>query len=765
MKVGLISFHNAYNYGACLQAYALQEAILGFGAECEYIDYINKRRADGYKMSARIAKSLKAKDFKGTVKNICGVPFVRSRGRKFDKFYKSYLRKTGKTYRSCSEAQVLESAYDKFIVGSDQVWNYEHNGTDEAFFLSFVKDDSKKISYSSSFGMESIPEDLKNWYKENLSHITCLSTREQAGVRIIKDLLGRDAHLVLDPVFLVDSEKWNSLTGERKNSKKYSFYYMNAAFNPRDIELVTGWKDNEKHILSSSVSPKDFLKKGQKVTFAMSPKEFLQQINDAELVVTTSFHCLAFSILFHKKFIAVLSGDEGRDERLLNLLSITGLEDRIFSPNMTLEDVNKNIDYDEVERRLKVYREYSLEYLKQAVFQGAAEADALEEPVIEPGKKDEYEICAYDKCSGCGACYMRCPADAISMKADKEGFLRPAVAHEKCIHCGLCREVCPNNHPVEHNVFQKYYAVKGSSELCKKSSSGGAFRSLAYEVIRQGGAVIASEMRSDWTAEHSVAYDAEAVERQGKTYYVQGSAFGRFKETEELLKKDIPVLFVGTPCQISGLRGFLKRDYENLITCDIICHGIPSPLMFRIYTDYLKSKGEITELKQRDKSLGWKGYCVSAVISGKKYRNPAWLKAYGVMFSHGLINRPSCYRCGYASYDRPSDITIGDYWGVEKHHKELVDKLGVSLVIVNSKKGQDLLDRSCSGAKVVSLAKEETAQNSLLHPQKKPLRRLSCITAMQQDYKTAAKKYGEWNFKGSCKETLRNMKLRNQKLR
>lgn len=757
MKVGLISFHNAYNYGACLQAYALQEGLSGMGADCEYIDYINTRRAEGYRMSSRILKALKAKDIKGVVKNTCGAPFLWSRGSKFDKFYARYLKKTDKVYHTSDEAKVLNSRYDKFVVGSDQVWNAEHNGTDAAFFLSFVEDKRKTISYSSSFGMASIPEELKTWYVDNINQIACLSTREKCGVDLIEGLTGRHAHLVLDPVFLLNAEDWKKLINISSKLSRYTFYYMNARFNPEDFGRVTGWKDGERRILSASVSPKDFVKKGQKVTFAMAPEEFLQQIHSAELIVTTSFHCLAFSILFHKKFVAILSGDEGRDERLLNLLQITGLENRIFSRNMTLAEVNADIDYEKVEKRLDIYRDYSRAYLKAAVFEGNTAADNVVEPPYAKSESVEMTICAYDKCTGCGTCSLRCPKGAISMKGDIEGFLRPSIDERKCVKCGICGKVCQANIPVKPIVNQRYYALKQNETIRKRSSSGGAFRTLAYQMIEDGGIVVASEMGSDWKASHSIAKTVESVEKQGKTFYVQGNAFSRFKEVEAALSVGTKVLFVGTPCQISGLNHYLKEEYTNLLTCDILCHGVPSPKMFKVFIDYLKSKGNLQELKQRDKEIGWKGYCVSAVIDGKKYKNTGWLKGYGVMFSHALINRTSCYQCQYASYNRPSDITIGDYWGIENHHKELKDKLGVSLVLVNTEKGQAFFEKATSGTEKYELQQNETAQNSLKHPKKQPMRRIGCMKEMEMSYASAAKKYGEWNLKGYVKETIRRL--------
>ena len=760
MKAALISFHNAYNYGACLQAYALQEAVRELAVDCEYIDYMNAERTARYSMSARLRRDLKKKNLKGAVKDVLGTPFILIRRRQFDRFYKKYLHKTPETFHSAAELAGLENRYDKFISGSDQIWNAEHNGQDAAFMLGFVHDRHKKVSYASSFGMDTIPSELRSWYAEHLKGIGYLSTREQAGVNIIQNLLGRHAHLVLDPVFLLDASVWRRLIPNTKIGEHYTFYYLNAPFNLSDIERVTGYQDQSRRILSTSVKPQDFIKRGQKITVSMGPEEFLQSIDQADLVVTTSFHCLAFALLFHKKFVAILSGDAGRDERLLNLIKITGLEKRIFTPQMTKEDVDQPIDYLEVEKRLDAFRNYSANYLKAALYEGENEADSLAEPVIPENREDLYTICPTQNCFGCGACSQICPVKAITMQTDQEGFLRPTVNHTACILCHQCRKVCPANHQKTAVEGQRCYAAKNTRDIRAKSSSGGAFRCLASEMIQRGGVVVASEMNKDWKLRHTVARTMEEVERQGRTYYVQSEVYPRFREIRDMLKEGTPVLFVGTPCQVRGLTLFLGKDDPNLLTVDLLCHGVPSPGMFQAFIEYLQSRGNVTALSHRDKSIGWKGYCVSAEIGGKVYRNNGWLKAYNVMFSHGLINRPSCYHCPYTNYDRPSDLTIGDYWGIEKKHKVFFDKMGVSLIFANTAKGQEFLSAAGTQMELLEIQKSDCVQNSLRKPQAQPALRLACMEEMRVSYVQAARKYGEWNAYGFVKEKIRRVTLR-----
>ena len=306
MKIALISFHNAYNYGACLQAYALEKAVDSLGAESEYINYNNKTITETYQIRSRLIRSLKKRDVKGVIRNILGAPLAWSRIHKFKTFYKENLKITEKKYFSSKELEEIENDYDKFISGGDQIWNDELTGSDSAYFLDFIKNRNLKISYSSSFGM--IKCDDENRLSPLLNDFCCISTRERSGVEIIEKLTGRKAHLVLDPVFLADKSAWERNIPGKKSESTYAFIYLNDDFNVSDYEKTTNHKIKNKHILSASVSIKDFIKPGQKITFSMSPDEFLKEIRDAELVLTTSFHCLAFSIILHKPFIAILSG-------------------------------------------------------------------------------------------------------------------------------------------------------------------------------------------------------------------------------------------------------------------------------------------------------------------------------------------------------------------------------------------------------------------------------------------------------------------------
>lgn len=368
MKIALLSFHNAANYGAALQAYALQCALEQMGHHCEYINYLNDERRNHYSLSYLFRDALKKGKVSAAAKYLAGAPFLLTRKRKFNKFYKVFLHTTKDEFRNSQEAAVLNPYYDRFIVGSDQVWNPDNNGDDAAFLLDFVDDDKKKVSYSSSFGIANIDEAHRVIYKNNLSKFKALAVRESIGRDIVKELTGRDATVVLDPVMLLTKEKWLSIVPRHNKHEDYIFSYTNRDSQISDF-FRTGFKLKgcKHYVLSRYTRPQDFLSRTTRVKYWMSPQEFVSVIANAKLVVSASFHCLAMSILLNRPFVAILTGDKGKDERPLNILRALNLESRILSPSMTVSDIQKPIDWESVNKRIEELKESSLDYLTKAL--------------------------------------------------------------------------------------------------------------------------------------------------------------------------------------------------------------------------------------------------------------------------------------------------------------------------------------------------------------------------------------------------------------
>ncbi len=363
MKIALLTFHNAANYGAALQAYALQHYLNCKGYETEYIDYQNDMRRSAYDMRFHIRLCIKKHQWLAAIKFLLGAPFMQLRKKKFSHFYKQ-LHCTKKSYYNHRQLNEIADSYDKYVVGSDQVWNPHNNGHDTAFLLSFVQNNQKKVSYSSSFGISSVPEDMKDDYKRYLSDFAHLSSREKLGCQLIKDLTGRDATHVLDPVFLLDFKEWSKCICKTAKDD-FIFCYTNRENQLTDFFKTTRYKLNGSKIykLTRHVKLTDFVSPTVRVKYTMSPEVFLQSIRDSKLVITASFHCLALAIIFEKQFVCFVTGDQGKDERVVGLLNSLGLSDRIYTPEMTLEDVNSPIDYDKVNERKEKLLKISTDYL------------------------------------------------------------------------------------------------------------------------------------------------------------------------------------------------------------------------------------------------------------------------------------------------------------------------------------------------------------------------------------------------------------------
>lgn len=366
LRIAILSFHNAANYGAALQAVALQRKLDELGYYNDYIDYQNKYRRHAYDMLYQFLHAFKTGRFINALKYAVGAPFMFLRKHRFANFYKEYLRKTDDIYSNSIEASKLNSKYDKFIVGSDQVWNPENNGGDMAFLLNFV-DDWKKISYSSSFGLSSIPSQYESQYRELLSKFKNLAVRESDGVRLVKELTGRNATLVLDPVFLIDKNSWMELANKFEDD--FIFSYTNKKGQLEKFFSITNYniKNQKIYKLTRQTSPMDFLSPKIKVKYTMSPQDFIGVVNSAKLVVSASFHCISLAIILNRPFIAILTGDKGKDERLQSLLNLLNLNDRILTTNMTSIQVSSPIDYSVVNQKLKELKNSSIQYLISAI--------------------------------------------------------------------------------------------------------------------------------------------------------------------------------------------------------------------------------------------------------------------------------------------------------------------------------------------------------------------------------------------------------------
>ena len=310
-------------------------------------------------------------------------------------------------------------------------------------------------------------------------------------------------------------------------------------------------------------------------------------------------------------------------------------------------------------------------------------------------------------CCGCAACANACPKGAISMQPDEEGFLYPHVDSASCVNCGLCEKVCPVLHsPVLKAAPAAYAAKINDTDILAKSSSGGMFSALALPILKQGGIVFGAGFDKEWNVCHQYAETAEDLDKLRRSKYVQSDIGKTFQQAKQFLDAGRPVLFTGTPCQIAGLKNYLGKEYENLLTADIICHGAPSPAVWRKFLAENFSDAPITAVDFRDKTIGWDASYLSVARQGEKFPSlPGFLRPFKKLFLarkgrlfrslfrlsfsiSNLYERPSCHDCHFKGENRAADFTLGDLWGVQHICPVFYDKKGVSVLFVNTPKGK-----------------------------------------------------------------------------
>ena len=300
------------------------------------------------------------------------------------------------------------------------------------------------------------------------------------------------------------------------------------------------------------------------------------------------------------------------------------------------------------------------------------------------------------KCCGCCACVDACAHQAISLKTDIEGFWYPVVDKEKCVDCGLCDKVCPELHidELKKNDYPKpvhtMAAINKKMSVRWDSTSGGAFSALADAMYEQGGYVSGAVYNEDFSVRNFISSNPADLERLRSSTDLQSKAEGLYKEIRELLRKGEKVLACGTPCQMAALRSFLRKDYDNLIIVDFICRGVNSPKVYRKYLDSLERKfgGKVVYVKAKNKELGWRNLTRKVVFdNGKVYYGVHMQDDFRRGYHTNVYCRPSCYTCQYKGFPRMADITIADYWGIERVDPNMDNNIGTSMILLNSNKG------------------------------------------------------------------------------
>ncbi|MBR4643391.1 MAG: Coenzyme F420 hydrogenase/dehydrogenase, beta subunit C-terminal domain [Selenomonadaceae bacterium] len=299
-------------------------------------------------------------------------------------------------------------------------------------------------------------------------------------------------------------------------------------------------------------------------------------------------------------------------------------------------------------------------------------------------------------CSGCEACANICPKNAITMIRDAEGFAYPKIDSELCIQCGRCDATCPALNFTKKTVTElppTFTAIYDNDKILRHSSSGGMFTALSEIVLRNGGVVFGAGFDKNWHVLHTSARTIDELENLRGSKYVQSQIGDVYRQVKEALKST-SVLFSGVPCQCAGLKHFLGKDYDNLLTVEIICHGVPSPALWERYIGEVVNAHEITHVNFRSKRTGWIS-TMDIIFADQGHIIIANAKhLYGKLFLKGISERPSCQACKFKFPNTQSDLIIGDAWGIKDFAPETYDKRGVSIVFINTAKGKNFFEQA-----------------------------------------------------------------------
>lgn len=692
--IGIITFHTALNYGAVLQAYALKKVCDRVGYEAHIVDY----RYTGISEEVAPVKAFLDKSSRRyhavypLIRGMMSYPGDKKREKEFCEFRKKYLAESGPC---TNEEDIADLDYDILVSGSDQIWNYRITGEkfDPVFFLK-MNSDAQKVIYAASAHDTPFPLDMELKLKEMLAESdAAISIREKKLADYTAKITGNVYPVVLDPTLLAGREIIEEIPTSEPPEKPYILLYQIDANPTSDISVRTLEEKFGCDVYTMTV-PRLGDTHGRRGD--CGPEKFLSLLKGAKFLVTNSFHGIALSLILEKQFYVYENGGVmSRIDSLLQAVDLCGRKVKMVADI----DQDNTIDFVPVQRKLTALREQSMEFLQKAL---AGETyctlptDEKVVPTILPMAQREKK-----DCSGCSACVEICPVNAIGMARDEEGFFYPQIDETACIRCGKCDKVC-GFHPFEEREtgfeLPKAFGIKHKDDAVRQTSrSGAAFVAFSDIVLKNGGSIYGAAMTEDFHVAHIRAVTAAQRDQMKTAKYVQSDIRGIFPQVVEDLEAGKPVLFSGTPCQVAGLREMLDTkhiDSQNLICCDLVCHGVPSPKVWEDYLEHIATgyRGRILEANFRDKSFGWDSHCESFVVEGRKKK--AVSRDYTDLFYDHIMFRPSCHNCQFANVNRAGDLTLADFWGIEKNDASFNDNRGVSLVLVSSAKGVELLEQA-----------------------------------------------------------------------
>lgn len=702
MRVGIVTITGSDNYGNVLQNYALQELLVELGCEVETIrnetqygryipqdTFVNKftpmyvkkyvKNQLSYRYNIKNSGNGLLKTILFCKTNAAAVSAQKNeRKDAFSKFTGKYIHWSKKVLDINKPwTQEETEGYDFYISGSDQVWNPTYPSTSEINFLQFAPE-KKRIAYAPSFGIGKIPEVLQSDYTKWLKEIPYLSVREEQGKKIIHELTGRDVEVLCDPTMTLPVDKWIEI--ERRPEGMVEAPYLLTYFLGDRTETYDKYikkvADNYGLEIINLYDVLDLR------SYAVAPQEFIYLIHHAQLVCTDSFHGAVFSILMHTNFVSFGRVESGgsMESRMQTLLDRFGLEQRNY--HVITEESLFAADFTKADEELKKAREQAVAFLGNALI--VKDDEPLTCDMVYADKRE---------CFGCTACKIVCPVQCIEMKTDEEGFSYPFINESQCIRCGKCKTICPvlnlkKEMNVQNEVEASYIAFSNDVQTRSVSSSGGIFTELSKAMLREQATVFGAGWSENWDVIHCKAENEKELDILQGSKYVQSDMGNTYAKVKERLENGKRVYFSGTPCQVAGLYSFLGKEYNNLITQDVICHGTPSPLVWR---EYLKNFQNVETVGFRNKKYGWHYFSLYIKYGVKKIFQRLDENFFLRLFLDNTILRPICYQCPMKESGSCADITLADCWNPGKISQEIQDNdKGLSLVLLRTEKGKQL---------------------------------------------------------------------------
>lgn len=770
-KIAVMTWFHYNNFGTVLQVYALSEILKRMGYDPSVINYIPiDKHIWTIKDMLKKPMFFLSKAVNSVRKTLkLNTDTDIERNKLFDSFREDNLKFTP-SCDTASQLHALNSQFDTFICGSDQIWT--PTAYNSKYFLDFVDNHLKKIAYAPSIGVSEINDnDIKEHMKKQLESFKYISVRETEGSRIIHSIAGKYAEVVLDPTLLLSKQDWKGLKALKLDSKLINkpyllCYFLGSANKPwKSVERIA--KLLKLEIVVIPVHPKDYGRRF-KVINGVGPMEFLDLFENANFICTDSFHGTVFSVINEKAFVAYKRFSDkkntSQNSRIYNILSLLGLESQLYCGNDKASIQNaRKVNYEAVNKLLEEKREQSKGFLSNSI------KDSINSETISKVK-------ITNTCCGCGVCKAVCPQLAISIAANENGFLQANVNEDNCTKCRKCIAVCPFNgktaKPIGKDKDKLFMGRSKSNETLDSSSSGGIAHELAKYCCESGYDVIGCVYdKENRIAKHRgvlAGYVAELSTFQGSKY-IQ-SHFDN--SINQILNSNKAIIF-GTPCQIAGINNLLRSKgiRDNYVLVDLICHGVPSDILWNKYLDELSFRfdfGGTPDVEFRYKPKGWQKRHIKISDRNKAYTCKDTKDLFFRFFKTGNCLADCCYECNYRK-SGCADIRLGDYWG-EKYKN---DRKGVSMVLSLTQKGELLLKSLHNNERIDLIQNELSDYWTIQIPKnvKKPIfyeRLLADLRNDRASLKVLAKKYCKqyeqskklYKLAGQCRSTFKKLKAK-----